>query len=60
MDVAAAQQVQNKCKDEVGQRCQKLFLDFLEGSVISVFDALAEHNIYVKILGLKLMERLST
>lgn len=31
MDVNAAQQVQNKLKDEVGQRCQKLFLDFLEG-----------------------------
>ena len=31
MDVQGAQQVQNKCKDDVGQRCQKLFLDFLEG-----------------------------
>ncbi|KZS10347.1 DNA helicase [Daphnia magna] len=31
MDVAGAQQVQNKVKDDVGQRCQKLFLDFLEG-----------------------------
>lgn len=31
MDVAAGQQVvPNKFKDEVGQRCQKLFLDFLE------------------------------
>jgi hypothetical protein len=31
MDVAGAQQVQNKVKDDVAQRCQKLFLDFLEG-----------------------------
>jgi len=31
MDVAAGQQAPNKFKDEVGQRCQKLFLDFLEG-----------------------------
>ena len=34
MDVANAETGHNKFKDDVGDRCQKLFLDFLEGYFI--------------------------
>ena len=38
MDVAnATENGHNKLKDDVGDRCQKLFLDFLEGYLVYLF-----------------------
>lgn len=56
MDVAnATENGHNKLKDDVGDRCQKLFLDFLEGYLVYLFFFSDRINLYNKITGLKLM-----
>ena len=50
MDVAnATENGHNKLKDDVGDRCQKLFLDFLEGNLVYLFFFVTELTFITKL-----------